>query len=515
MKTLQTLALLVIGATGLVGCGDGGVQSPDFTPELIGLSIAAPEATPDSGDPTQFVLPVGGSTPLEALGSFSVPPGEDEDSGTRTTDADFSGTPSGIASFDGGRITGTQIGVVTVSASRDGVDSANTLRFRIVAPVLESINIDPDGATISQFQTQAFTVQGTFSDDVARPLDVQWTVVSGPASISNATGATTTVTPDGGSAGQTVVLRATATSPDVNGTPTTFTDEVTVTINNDMILALTDVRPSNSTVGPAPATVDFTAVGTFSDGTTTRTADIPDGASGLVDWSSSNAAEVPIDAATGVVSGQVAGKSATITATLKASVVTPTGAQRSASTNLAVTDARCTTPLLASQGATTSVVASDLCIACSVTAPDASIDGDIDTFSTISLPLGLLTTANISLNIDAPTAPSAPFAPGSLAGFVVAKPAGLLSAELLSALTVGTRLAGQPVEAAGAGEDTVLNVTALGVISLTGQEAFLLSFPTTQAYDGLALTFNGGVLSLLPTVNVFQACGTAQDAATP
>lgn len=514
MKILRTLALLVAGTSGLTGCGDGGIQSPDFTAELISLSISAPNATPDTANPAQFVLAVGDSTPLQALGRFSVPPGSDDDLRISPVQADFTLSPASLATVANGQITANQVGVVTVNASKDDVDSANTLTFRIVGAVLQSINIAPDGATISQFQTQTFTVQGMFTDNVSRPIEVQWTVM-GPATLSTATGATTTVIPNPGSAGQTVTLSASITTNDANGVPFVLTDQVTININNDMITALTAVRPSNSTVGPAPATVDFTAVGTFSDGTTTRTADIPDGPTGLVDWSSLNAAQVPIDPSTGIVSGQVAGQSTTITATLKASVLTAPGAQRSASTNLAVTDARCTTPLLASQNAITSTIITPTCVGCSVTLADAAIDGDIDTFATIALTLGLLNTASATLAVDAPTAPGVPFTAPSRAGFVIAKPAGLLSAELLSALTVGTRLGGVPAEAAGAGQTTALNVTALGTIALSGQDAFLLSFPTTLPYDGIALTFNGGVLSLLPTVNVFQACGVAADATVP
>ena len=61
------------------------------------------------------------------------------------------------------------------------------------------------------------------------------------------------------------------------------------------------------------------------------------------------------------------------------------------------------------------------------------------------------------------------------AGFVVAKPAGLLTAELLSSLAVSTRLGGAQVETTQ-GDTTALNVTALGTIALSGQDAFLVSF---------------------------------------
>lgn len=512
MKSLRLLAPVLVGALALAGCGDGSVKSPTFTPVLLNLSIAAPDATVDSMDATRFVIALGDSTPVVATGIFSAPPGGSETEG-EVADASFDGSPDGRVSFEGGELVAESTGTVTISASKDGVDSDNTLTFRIVAPVLQEIVIDPPEATISQFETQTFTATGNFTDADGRPLDVMWTV-DGPATLSNSSGNMTTLTPNPGSAGGTATLTATFETTDENGNPITVTETATVTINNDAIVDLTAVVPSNSTVTP-DGSVDFTARGTFSDGTNTRTGNIPDGVNGFVDWTSSNPAEVPINGDTGVVAAgtTTAGQTTLITGTLRGAVTTAPGAQRSASTNLSITDARCTTPLLGAAvggNAVTSEDINDTCIGCSVSNEDDVIDGDIDTFGTIALTLGLLNTATATLNIDGTTTFD-----DTRAGFVVAKPAGLLSAELLNSLAVSTRLNGVVVEAAGDGQATALNVTALGAISLSGQEAFLVSFVATQPFNGLALSFNGGVLSLLPTVNVFQACGTATDTSNP
>lgn len=517
MKIRSIVVPILMGTLGLAACGDGSVKSPTFTPILESLRIEAPEATGDtSAAPGQrFVLPLGASTPINAIGDFTTPPGSETPTVERVVgDAAFSDSPTGLVDVTGGRVTATQLGIATISASKDGVDSDNTLVFRIVGPILSDLAIDPPSATISQFQTQTFTATGAFTDSVMRPLDVMWTV-SGPATLSNDSGASTTLRPDPGSAGQTVTLTATTTSPDANGVPRPFTETATITINDEMIAALTAVRPSNSTVSPS-GTVDFTAFGTFTNGATTRPDQpILDGPNGFIEWTSSNQAQVPIDTATdnGIVSNATPGQSTVITATLKAGVTTPPGATRSASTNLTVTDARCTGPLLGpvvGGTAVTSVDINDTCIGCTVTNADNATDGDIDTFATIALTLGLLDTARATLNVDGTT-----ILDDVRTGFVVAKPAGLLSVELLNSLTVSTRLNGAVVQEAGGSSATALNVTALGAISLSGQEAFLVSFIATQPFNGLALNFNGGVLSLLPTVNVFQACGTAVDSSVP
>ena len=188
-------------------------------------------------------------------------------------------------------------------------------------------------------------------------------------------------------------------------------------------------------------------------------------------------------------------------------MVTPASNSRNASTELFVTDARCTGPLLSAQGATTSTSVDPLCIGCSISNQGNVIDGNMNSFASISSLLGLL-TGSATLNVDAaPTATD--FAAGQRAGFVVAQPAGLLSVELLSALSVSTRNNGAVVEAAGAQASSPLTITALGTIG--GQSASLISFVTSQPYDGLALTFNSGVASVLPTINAFQACAVAVD----
>ncbi|HEY0914739.1 MAG TPA: hypothetical protein VGE22_07710, partial [Solimonas sp.] len=106
------------------------------------------------------------------------------------------------------------------------------------------------------------------------------------------------------------------------------------------------------------------------------------------------------------------------------------------------------------------------------------------------------------------TAPS--ILPGEPAGFVVSRDSNdLLALHLLSSLEVTTlRREGTNLVPTNdpATQMDALRLTLLG-IRLPSSPQFLLSTaPTTEAYDAIRLTFNGGLLSALTTLNVNTAC---------
>ncbi len=530
MKILRTLALLVIGSAGLAGCGNGEVQSPDFTSELRSLALTTTAADDSSSaDTTQYFIPLGVDSDVNQLlatGLCNTPPGthaDDADAvgadgellrdcGPRDTDFNIVGSSGGTAHVLNGHLVGDTIGLVTVTATENDVVS-NSLKFRIGGAIITAVQVTPENPPpISVNETITFTATGTYSDGTSSPVQVVWTATDGngnplPAGVvtfNPGPGNTTTVTPQPGSQGQVVIITGTLTSDDGNGGTTTQSDSSTVTISNEILTSLLRIQPSNPTVAPG-ASVTFTAIGQYSGGATVREGAIP---AAQVAWSSSNTAAATIVSTTGVATGvPPGGSSTTITATLIDTSSIPSGNPTTATTTLTVTDAQCTAPLLLVQGATTSATTSGLCVGCSVSNPDGAIDGDAASFATVSAPVGLL-AGTVALNVDAATA-TPDIAAGSRAGFVVAKPAGLLTAELLSSLSISTRSNGTLVESAGPGGtlSTPLSVTLLGAIG--GQDAALLSFVSTQPFDGVSVTFNTGVASVLPTVNVFQACGNS------
>lgn len=517
MKRSGILAACLAAIVGLAGCGDGGLQSPDFTPVLQALSLDSDApADNQAGAPAgRRMLASGRAASLDVIGTFSTPPGFTDSTGQPAastdipvTNADFTLSPDGIATIQDGMLVGNQVGgVVTVTANRHGVTS-NSVTFRIAPPVLTALTISPDAATISVTESTSYSAQGTFSDGMTSPVVVDWsitpaaTATTAVATLAPANGQSTVATPVTGSNGESATITASVT----NSEGTLISDDAALTISNEFITALTSIRPNNPSVSPGTS-VDFTAVGTFSNGTTTREGDIPDS---QVVWSvaDSTIAEfsTPADLAAGIATGLApGGAQTTIRADLIGAITGPVGADRFATTSLTVTTSVCPTPLLAAQGATTSVpTPAGLCVGCSVSNAGNVIDGNASTFGSLNTLLGLL-GGSVTLNVDSNAA--APFVAPARVGFVVAQPPGLLSLELLSNLSVSTRLGGQVAEAAGATQTDTLDVALLGLLG--GQEAALISFVATQPYDGIALTFNAGVASLLPSINAFQACAVA------
>ena len=63
MKAFRAWALML--AAVLAGCGDGSIQSPDFTTQLVSLRVVVDNPNPALGETIQF----------QAIGTFTAPPG--------------------------------------------------------------------------------------------------------------------------------------------------------------------------------------------------------------------------------------------------------------------------------------------------------------------------------------------------------------------------------------------------------------------------------------------------------
>lgn len=515
MKILRALALLAFGAASLAGCGDGGVQSPDFTPELLGLSLDSSDAdatrTSAVDEPPAFTVPAGRRVTLDVTGSFTAPPGSDDETESRNISAEFTIEPSDGGTVEEGEFRGTRPGTVTVTAERDGNES-NPIVFTVTAAVIDSIDVEPASASIPVGASQDFNAVGVYSDDARRPVLVNWSVApaTGVVTLANATN-TSTVTATsapGATIGATAVL--TANRP-ASGTTPALTDTADITIDDRTVLGLVE---GSAQCTPSSVGIGFTSQCTvqvlYSDNTTQD-------AGTLVTWSSpQDPSLVSVDAASGQVTG-VAQGTATITATL-----TNGGTPSTASTSLAVlssASARCQQPLVA-PAAVASGANSGLCLLCTVTNPANAADDDAETFASIDTTLGLLFgTSTLRINAQPPETLITPTGP---VGFVIAQPPGLLlSAEVLSTLTVSTiDNTGNVLQSGGARpqpSDPIpilpATVTLLGTIG--GQDAALISFEPTGQFNGIALTFNAGVASVLPSINVFQGCALANPEATP
>lgn len=259
MMRLRMLAPTMFALLNLVGCGDGGVQSPDFTPVLRALSMS--NASGSS-------IPAGRSLNLTATGEFTNPPGSPTPTETRSVSASFAVDDATVARIEGSNLIGLRIGSVSVTASYDGQSSAPIV-INVTAAVLEQIVVTPANPTIPSGQSQEFTAMGVYSDsDTPRAIDevVSW-VSSRPAVATVTTpGNTSTATSPQTGSGQvpnpnTTTITASATNSEAN----VISGTATLTISAPIFVSLSGIAPLNPSVALG-RTQGFSATGLRSDG---------------------------------------------------------------------------------------------------------------------------------------------------------------------------------------------------------------------------------------------------------
>jgi len=226
-----------------------------------------------------------------------------------------SGTP-GVATIDAaGLATGVAAGTSVITATSGAISGNTTLT--VTPAELVSIAVTPADPTIAAGNTQQFTATGTYTDGTTPVITglVTWTSAdTGVAGVDNAGLAT------GLSVGTTTI---TATLGTISGST-----GITVT---EAVLTGIAVTPVNQTITD-PGTLQYRAIGTYSDGTTadvTATATWTSGtpatatisAAGLA--TSAGAGGTVITATIGAVSGNT---NLTVTAaTMQTIIVTPAG----------------------------------------------------------------------------------------------------------------------------------------------------------------------------------------------
>ncbi|PJZ57217.1 hypothetical protein CH367_10810 [Leptospira barantonii] len=203
------------------------------------------------------------------------------------------------ASGANGRITSIDTGTSQISASLGGTSSSNTT-VTVTAAVLNSIQVSPANISIPNGNSNSFTAIGVYSDSTTLDVTSQATWTSSDvskANISNAIGHEGVATAT--SSGSTTI---TATLGGVSGS-------TTMTITAAVLVGIS-VGPTNPSVYTAQ-TKDFTATGTYSDGSMQNL-------SASVTWTSSDTTKATASNSTGIegrATGIAAGTS-TITATL-------------------------------------------------------------------------------------------------------------------------------------------------------------------------------------------------------
>jgi hypothetical protein len=423
MKALRSWIAAAM-AVALTACGDGGIQSPDFTPVVNITNLRIVPLNPQQG--TQ--IPAGTTLTFLAIATLeqTVPPGtEGAQDGVIVRDEDVSasalwgGQNSAVATVDGGVVLG-------------------------VAP-----------SSTPQRITAEF--EGLIA--------------------------------------------------------TTF-----ITVTDAVLVGIDHVRPESAPVknannvytAAAGTAVPFDIYGDFTDGEVRKL----DETMFDVSWTSSDTAVADNPAADDSFDTITVGSTQITGAVTNAQGISPAAA--SAELVVEPLNAFCESEFIAPP-AVFSDTASAACLGCDVLQPAAIFDANTETFGTMSIPLGLLLQSNVSVTVS--QTPTNPLIIGRPSGFLVSRSGSLLSAELLSDVTIETvqcDVAGDNCEVRetfGAGS-TPLYLALLGLIG--GEDVNLLSTPAlgeaSTGANGLRLTFSGGLLSAAATLNVHSSCAVAREA---
>jgi uncharacterized protein YjdB len=286
-------SVATISSTGLAtGTGVGSVViSSTFDGQTASTSpsqVSAAILTSISVQPNNATYAKGTSQQFTVTGSYSD--GTTENLTGLTTWQ--SSNPSVVNISTSGLATGVGIGSATVTATAGG-QSATTGAIQISAPALSSINITPGNPSIAAGTTQQFTAIGTFSDATTEDLTDQVVWASSTPSVAtiNQYGVA-----ESGTAGSTQIFASYEGVTASTGT---------VQVTGASLTGFT-ISPTTGSVAKG-TTQQFTASGTFSDGTT-------ENLTSQVNWSTSDSTILTINSA-GLATGVGTG-SASVSATI-------------------------------------------------------------------------------------------------------------------------------------------------------------------------------------------------------
>ncbi|MGC2637038.1 MAG: Ig-like domain-containing protein [Acidobacteriaceae bacterium] len=252
------------------------------------VTASAPTLASIAVTPAAPSIAAGATQQFTATGTYS-----DGTTGNITSTVTWvSGNTSVATITTAGLATGVSSGSATITASLSGVRGNSMLTVSSTAPSLTSIAVTPSAPSIAAGATQQFTATGTYSDGTTGNITSTVTWVSGNTKVATITAAGLATGVASGSASITASL---------NGVSGSATLTVTSSAPTLTSIAVTPATPSIT----AGATQQFTATGTYSDGTTKNITN-------SVNWTSSNTSAATINGA-GLATGVAAGSS-TITA---------------------------------------------------------------------------------------------------------------------------------------------------------------------------------------------------------
>ncbi len=258
-----------------------GGQTSSFDVTVSAATIVSLAITPNPPNS----LAIGTTEQFTATGTFS-----DGSTQNVSSSAIWLSSNNQVATVTNtGLATGVSLGNVTISAMFEG-QSATTPSFAVTPAIVASITVSPQNPSVASGNTQQFTAFATYTNNTSQDVSatVTWSSSNPLVASINTSGLATTLIP--GSSTITALLGT------LSGTA-----NLTVTAAPAPTLQSIAVTPGSNNSIATGSTEQFTATGTYSDGSTQNLTT-------QVTWTSSNVAFATINSsglATGVAAGSV------------------------------------------------------------------------------------------------------------------------------------------------------------------------------------------------------------------
>ena len=250
--TSSSLTVATVNSSGLVtGVGGGSTSITatrgGITSNILPLTVTVSTLQSITINGSSSSIANGTSLQLTATGTFS-----DGSTQNITNSVTWTSSNPGTATISAaGLVTGAGLGTSNITATQNGITS-NTFVLTVTAATLQSINISAAGSSIAKGTSLQLTATGTFSDGTKQNL-------TNTATWSSSNSAIASITSSGLATG--VDLGSTNITATQNGiTSNSFGLTVTAAV-----LQSINVSASSSSIAKG-TTVQFTAKGTFSDG---------------------------------------------------------------------------------------------------------------------------------------------------------------------------------------------------------------------------------------------------------
>lgn len=231
-------------------------------------------------DPSSATIAKGRKTRFKAIGSYTSGPNQDITETVSWTSSNTGVATVSNAAGSRGEATGVATGNATITAALSG--KSGTAALTVSAAALDRIDVSStQGGNLPKGRTRQYAAQGTYSDQTTRSLtaDVLWASSNeNIATISNAAASKGLAKGEG------------VGTVDISASLDGVTGKTPLTVSAALLesIAITPVDPSV----PAGLEQQFTATGSYSDGSTSTITD-------SVTWASSNTAVAEISNSAG------------------------------------------------------------------------------------------------------------------------------------------------------------------------------------------------------------------------